>query len=78
MEVKGAAVATTLARVIQFEILIWFFVVKGNFLYKSISNPLSSTVISRLKKLSVSCTASSVAFAVGAMISQILVARLVL
>ena len=49
MEVKGAAVATTLARVIQFVILMWFFVVKGLGIYKSISNPLPSSVISRLK-----------------------------
>ncbi len=49
MEIKGAAVATTLARVIQFVILIGFFVVKGLGIYKSISNPLPSTVISRLK-----------------------------
>uniref|UniRef100_UPI00402AE53F MATE family efflux transporter n=1 Tax=Succinivibrio sp. TaxID=2053619 RepID=UPI00402AE53F len=49
MEVKGAAVATTLARVIQFVILIGFFVLKGLGIYKSISNPLPSTVISRLK-----------------------------
>lgn len=76
MEVKGAAVATTLARVIQFVILIGFFVVKGHWIYKSISNPLPSTVVSRLKRLSVSCTASSVVFAVGAMISQILVGKI--
>ena len=49
MEVKGAVVATTLARVIQFVILIGFIVVKGLGIYKSISNPLPSTVISRLK-----------------------------
>lgn len=49
MEVKGAAVATTLARVIQFVILMGFFVVKGLGIYKSISNPLPSSVISRLK-----------------------------
>ncbi|MGN0903470.1 MAG: MATE family efflux transporter, partial [Succinivibrio sp.] len=73
--VKGAALATSIARILQFVMLITFFIVRKHWLYTETAIALKDTVVKRLKNLSISCAISSVIFAVGSMVCQILIGK---
>ncbi|MGN1281162.1 MAG: MATE family efflux transporter [Succinivibrio sp.] len=73
--VKGAALATSYARIFQIVLLCLFFYLKRHWLFNVKSSLLTDSVRVRLLRLCLSCSLSCVAFATAQMITQIIIGK---